>query len=77
MSTCKQNNSLSPLIVMIKEKMQIKSLHKVMKKLKKSTILSKKELTVQELISSLKKLPQNVKVVIDAVYLKSTRRIGE
>ena len=86
-----------------------------MEKLKKTTIVNKKELTVNELIDKLKELPQNIKILVDgyesgldsivdvytiqanfqkksnwwdgvyeksnsdinAVYLKSTRRIGD
>jgi hypothetical protein len=36
-----------------------------MKKLKKTTIANKKELTVNELIDKLKELPQNVKILVD------------
>jgi len=94
---------------------EIKDPWKKLEEQKKSTIISKKELTVQELISKLKKLPQDKQIVIDgyesgldsiidvyqtkvsfrknsnwwdgiykesnkdidAVYLKSTRRMGE
>ena len=38
---------------------------KELEKLKKPTIINKKELTVQELIKKLEKLPQDVKVLID------------
>ena len=44
---------------------KIKDPWKKLEELKKPTIISRKELTVQELITSLKKLPQDVKVAID------------
>jgi len=94
---------------------EIKDPWKKLEEQKKPTIISKRELTVQELVNRLKKLPQDKKVLIDgyesgldsiidayqtkvsfrknsnwwdgiyeesnkdidAVYLKSTRRMGE
>jgi len=125
-STCNEKTTLFLLIKKyisnlpnnVKSEQQYEEIKDPWKKLegqKKPTIISKKELTVQELVSRLKKLPQDKKVVIDgyesgldsiidvcqtkvsfrknsnwwdgiyeesnkdidAIYLKSTRRMGK